>query len=290
MQFHLLHTNSLSTIPSASGIEIVGNDIYVMGDDSPWLFRLDKKFEVKEKIPIGNVSAAVKGKTAKEQKPDLEAMIVYGNELLLLGSGSRSPQRDVLLSVDLISKKVRRYPLAEFYDALCAAAGFSRRDLNIEAAALIGERLFLFNRGKNRIAILDVQEFLTHVQHKGPLPEMEIVPVTLPLISGMQAGFSGACSTPDGSHLVFCASAENTSNWIDDGEILGSFIGAFSPAEIRDSFRPACVRITGENAETLSVKVESVAVQSASARKLSMLLVTDNDRSGSELIEAGLLL
>lgn len=286
MQFTLKSRKTLKNIPSASGIEILGKDIYIMGDDSPWLFRLNNKFEVVEKFPIGDLGAEKGGKIPKQEKPDLEAMVAFGEDLLLFGSGSLSPKRDVLLRVNPTTHLVRKYSLLKFYDDLCAAAKFARKDLNIEAAAIIEEDLLLFNRGKNRIFRINIQALLTHAEGTGPVPAAKIFPVTLPALNGIEAGFSGATTGPDMKQIIFTASVENTPNWIDDGEILGSFVGCFPVSELKDSLVPGCVAITDAEKNILKIKVEAVtADKPISPNTFHLLLATDNDLSTSDLLE-----
>lgn len=289
MRLTLLNQKILSNIPSASGIEITGDKIYVIGDDSPCLFRLNEKFEVQEKIPIGDVKAAVNGKIPKPLKLDLEAMAAFGEELLLFGSGSKSPQRDVLVRVNIDSKKVIRHSLAQFYDGICTAAKMARADLNLEAAVILREKLLLFNRGKNFIFRTDVKKFLAHTEHGGPIPAVEIFRASLPSLNGIEAGFSGAALTPDKNQIAFCASVENTPNWIDDGEILGSFVGVFSPDELNNLFRPLCVPITDKGKNIVKIKAEAMTVQSViGANMMRVLIATDNDESGSGFLEGEL--
>lgn len=260
-----------------------------MGDDSPWIFKLNEKFEITEKIRIGDVSAAVKGKIPKSQKPDLEAMACFGDELLLFGSGSKSPQRDVLLKVNTITKAVSKYSLLHFYDTLCEASKITRNDLNIEAAAIASENILLFNRGKNIIFKINISELLLHAEGKSKMPPIELFHATLPVLNGLEAGFSGAALTPDGKQVLFTASVENTPNWIDDGEILGSFLGIIPLSELRDSIKPAYMKITDIEKNILKVKAEAVAVRSVDPTgKLQILIATDNDESDSELLEAEL--
>jgi hypothetical protein len=51
-QFSLQNRHTLVAIPSASGMAVVGEFIYVVGDNSPWLFKLDKSFELVERIAL----------------------------------------------------------------------------------------------------------------------------------------------------------------------------------------------------------------------------------------------
>ncbi len=224
MKCTLLSRTILEGIPSASGIEKVGDTIYIMGDDSPWLFWMNERYEITGKIPVADVSAAVKGKIPKPVKPDLEAMALFRNELLLFGSGSKSPQRDVLVRVNIISKKASTYSLVQFYDHLCTAAKITRDDLNIEAAVIFNTSLLLFNRGNNCIYETDIEALLAFSSGAENMPSVKIFRITLPMLQEIQAGFSGACLSTDSQQIIFTASVENTPNWVDDGEILGSFI------------------------------------------------------------------
>ena len=289
MQFTFLNRKSLPEIPSASGIEVVGDSMYVMSDDSPWLFKLNKKLEIIEKLQVADILSAVGGKIPKGQKQDLEAMASFEGDLLLFGSGSKSPQRDVLIMIKTETHETKKHSLTQFYDSLCQSADFKRDDLNIEAAAIVEHTLYLFNRGKNRIFRFNVQQFFAHVENDAPLPLAEICRVTLPALNGLEAGFSGATTAPNSKYIVFTASVENTPNWIDDGEILGSFVGLFPLGEFKESFVPDCIAVTDSERHVLKIKVESVAVQEISSPGIiHLLMVTDTDGDSSELIEAEL--
>lgn len=287
MHLTLLKRKTLRDIPSASGLEIMGNDIYIMSDDSPWLFRLNQKFEVLDKIQVGDVSVAAEGKIPKPFKSDLEAMAVFEQGFLLFGSGSKSPQRDVLVQLNTNQPlDIKKYSLTKFYDAICLSAGFPRKDLNIEAAVIIDDTLYLFNRGKNRIIKINARDFLEYAKGFKEIPAFKIYSITLPSLNGLVAGFSGACSTPDGKQIIFTASVENTSNWIDDGEVCGSFVGIITIVELKDNFRPDCVAMTDKENNILKIKVESVAVHhSISSDSLRLLMVTDTDGAASEVME-----
>src|SRR4051812_48751602 len=105
MKLTLLSRQILHNIPSASGIEIINNSIYVIGDNSPWLFILDDKYQLKGKWQIAPTENLTEGKIPKPLKPDFEAMtgITWNSEkgLLIFGSGSKSPERDVLVWVNV---------------------------------------------------------------------------------------------------------------------------------------------------------------------------------------------
>lgn len=288
MNLVILSRKILPAIPSASGIEVTRNGIFILGDDSPWIFRMNERFEIEEKIQIVDVPSSAEGKIPKKIKPDLEAMTSMESDLLLFGSGSKSPQRDVMIRMNTSRPyRTEKYSLAEFYNSLCNAANLTRNELNIEAAAIINETLFLFNRGKNRIFKTNTVELLSFLEEKGPIPVSEVFCVTLPSLNNIEAGFSGATISPDSKEIIFTASIENTPNWIDDGEVLGSFVGIFPLSNLKDNFCPDCLPVTGKEKNILKIKIESIAVQSTiSPNTLHLLLVTDDDKSSSELIEA----
>lgn len=283
----------LSDIPSASGIEIVGNKFYIVGDDSPWVFKLNDRFEIEKKIQIADIPTSG-NKIPKIFKLDMEAMASLGKgentELLLFGSGSKSPERDVLLRIKTASPyTVKKYSIVQLYENLCMCSGLIREELNLEAAAVIENTLFLFNRGKNIVFKLNALDFLSYLENNGIAPIVEVLRITLPSLNGREIGFSGASSVPDLQEIVFTASAENTTNWIDDGEILGSFVGILSLDELQDGFCPACIAVKDLSNNILKIKIESVAVyRIISPKKLHLLLVTDDDGTTSELIEAEL--
>lgn len=107
--------------------------------------------------------------------------------------------------------------------------------------------------------------------------------IDLPEIDGVKAGFSGATSDVENKRILFSASVENTSNWVDDGAVLGSFIGVIVPDEIQHHYTPLCTLIQ-EN-EPLLVKVESLTVITSSTESTKVAAVTDSDGSESEVIE-----
>ncbi len=64
----------LSEVPSASGLEHIGDDYYVIGDNAPWVFVLDRSFHKTSKFSLGTYSATEGGVMTKSAKHDFEAM------------------------------------------------------------------------------------------------------------------------------------------------------------------------------------------------------------------------
>ena len=91
----VLSEGTIPGLPSASAVEIVGDTAYVIGDDSPFLYRLDAATLVPTgRIALFDTAEFATGRIRKRDKPDLEALAALrwpdGRVgLLLLGSGSQ---------------------------------------------------------------------------------------------------------------------------------------------------------------------------------------------------------
>ncbi|UJH92256.1 hypothetical protein LZ575_06780 [Antarcticibacterium sp. 1MA-6-2] len=292
VEFKLLEINELNEIPSASGIEETRNGRYIIGDNSPWLFKLNKNNEVIDRISLLPERTLPDSIFEKLVKPDFEAMTKVdpeGNVLLIFGSGSKSPERDVLVEVNLSSEEIvpKEFSITEIYDGLRAAAEIPSEHLNIEAAEVVEDDLYLFNRGKNLIAKYSLSTFRRYLEEKGEVPLPEIIRFKLPEIQGIESGFSGASYIEGAEIIVFTATVENTANWIDDGEVLGSFIGAFKINDLSVNNTPASALIQ-QGGKSLMIKVESVTVLSEKEGEAELLLVTDSDGGVSEILRGTL--
>lgn len=272
----------LDNIPSGSGISKINDLYYVIGDDSPYLFVCNSQFEIVKKIAITSTSGVSNGRISKPQKADLEAMeLISENEIVIFGSGSKSPQRDSFIRV-LLGKeiKIETYSLTKFYEFLKSLTILADSELNIEAIAYKDDRLYLFNRKKNIMVSLKYTDLLAYVKGgDNPLPAVQTNTYTLPQINNIEAGFSGAISLKNESKIVFTASVEDTNNAYDDGEILGSFVGII---DIEDNTIDYC-RIP-EIKEKL--KVESITIdEEMSSNRTKVTLITDSDKGKSSLIK-----
>ncbi|WP_029036995.1 DUF6929 family protein [Salinimicrobium xinjiangense] len=285
MNFELFEVKKLDRIPSASGLAKYKAFYYVLGDDSPHLFKLNPGFEVVEKILL--FQDEPRERIPKPEKPDFEALelIPENNELIGFGSGSLSPQRDRMIKIKLDKElKVETFSLTVFYTFLKDLDIMQHSELNIEAAALCKDRLHLFNRRKNIIFSLCFSEFMAALESGSFLPPVNALEFSLPEINGIEAGFSGATVSPSGKLVVTC-SVENTPNAYDDGEVLGSFVGISSGVKNGIFESLSWTRIASEEA----FKVESVSVErEISATELELVMVTDSDGAESVIIKGRL--
>jgi len=289
MQFNLTKHTELKGIPSGSGIIYANDSYYIIGDDSPTLFVLNKDLDVVKRIALQDIHLEEGNRIPKPLKADYEAMeLIHENELVIFGSGSKSPQRDVFVRVLLEDEpKIETYTITDFYNHLKSLEALADSELNIEATAFSNDILYLFNRNKNVVIFFRYDELLAYVQGDGSFPSIQTKHITLPKLNGIEAGFSGAVALKNEPKILFTASVENTSNAYDDGEILGSYIGMLDITKnFADNNIPYC--LVEDTKEKL--KVESISViNEASEGKAEVVLITDNDKGASELIK-GLLL
>lgn len=288
MQLKLLSRKVLNGIPSASGIELYKDKLYIIGDDACWLFILNKSGNLLEKIPLLKKKKLSNKPISKKHKPDLEAMtfVKYKGEniLLIFGSGSKPEKREKLFMVYPDRKhKVEKYSLADLYVEL---VGKKKKvsTLNIEAAAANNSSVYLLHRGniskKNIVFNFSLKEFAAYIlkeKKKAPVSGFRVC--RLPHINSIPAGFSGA-SMLDENRILFSASVENTEDEIDDGEILGSFIGIHN-TETKELHSTSLKK----GPKPLPLKIESVCLLHSHGDKHTLLAVTDSDGGDSELLE-----
>jgi len=288
MEFTVFERISVDTIPSGSGIIKTGNTYHIIGDDSPYLFSLNSEFEVITKSPLLDLLSISDNRILKSEKPDFEALELIGqHELVVFGSGSKSPQRDVFVRIELgDSMKIEKYEISGFYDNLRNLPIFNNSELNIEASAFHNNRIYLFNRRKNLIIQFDYPELLAYLRGEAAFPDPVIQEFDLPTINGIEAGFSGATTLQGEPTIIFTASVENTDNAYDDGEILGSYVGLIdiSDHHIAESFQYCQIPNEGAN-----LKVESVSVEKeVELGKAELVLITDDDK-GNSIVLKGIL-
>lgn len=292
MDVSVMSRQVLRDVKSASGLEVMDKTLYVIGDNSPWLYKINNLYKVEGRQPIAPVEGLEDGVIPKSNKPDFEAMAIAekanGKEFFIFGSGSKSPQRDKMITVSLENGEVKSYSLEPFYKKLKETAHLTDESLNIEGAIVKDGELFLFNRGENLILKYELEDLEDYLAGNRDTPSPEVFLIELPEIKGIKAGFSGAALVPGEDKALFTASVEDTEDWIKDGEVLGSFVGMIPLKRLKNGLRPDCVRLA-DNGKPLNIKVESLAVFYPTLHDdLRLLLVTDSDGGDSELLEANL--
>ncbi|MEJ2595175.1 MAG: hypothetical protein P8100_08650 [bacterium] len=289
------HLDSLS---SASGVVYANSTYYVVGDDNPWLYRLNENLESAQWIRLSVTDSLVDGRTPKSLKADFECMeklIIDGHEyLIFLSSGSMEITRDTADIVDILTGKlVKKRNIRPLFQRIKETAGITGEDeINIEGLAITREMVYLFHRGNisgNLVIAINTRHFYNYLTESGSsVPEFGLLPFSLPAYEGTTAGFSGACATPDEKYLVFTASMEKTVDVYHDGTITGSYIGLIPLDEI--SAGTFYATLMKKDGEILPKKLEGVAVHDVTGNIAHLLVVADNDDGTSDLYEVELLL
>jgi hypothetical protein len=228
-------------VASASGVVRRGDFAYVIGDDELFL----AVFALSAAEQPGSLRRALAGELPLDHdargdaKPDLEVLTVlppFGGHpfgaLLGLGSGS-GPGRDRgfvwALEVDGgLRGEARAVDLAPLYERLADHI----EQLNIEGASVLGDKLWLLQRGGGSaeeagiVAELALDKVMASLRDDLRLDPHELAALRaydLGTLDGVPVTFSDA--TPVAQELlVFTASAES-----EDGAIRGSLVGTLDP-------------------------------------------------------------
>ena len=222
-------------ISSASGVARRGDFVYVIGDDelSLAVFRLSQP-------AAGALRKALDGALPDDpdararEKADLEALTLLPpfegwpfGALLGLGSGS-GPGRDRAFAWRLAADgSLDGDPVQLDMEPVYSLLREHDPELNIEGAAVMGDRLWLLHRGntergENLVAELALADVLDSVREDREIDCDELAAVRaydLGDLDGVPLAFSDATPIAD-QLLVFTASAEKES-----GEIHGSVVG-----------------------------------------------------------------
>lgn len=270
--------------PSASGIEFVNEQVYIIGDDAAYMLILDDKLKPKDSIALYSYH---KNRIAKAIKPDLEAVaVVSNNTLLLLGSGSSAPHRNIAWLVNPVTKQKDSIRLDTFYQRL---HHYGINEINMEGACSIPGSFIMANRGnkgypKNHL-LLTSTTFL-QAQQQAPISTILVGSNT---DSTVFNGVSGMTYAPKSDRLLLTVSTEDTRNSLDDGAIGKSYLWiienmsgkkkwkAINPDKVID-LEKLDNRFNGQ-------KIESVCLIKETNRFLHLLLAADNDNGSSTLFK-----
>lgn len=276
----------LKNIPSASGIEFIDGSLYLSGDDSPTLFKLDPNTYSVQKTFAIHKDHGSKRNIEKPVKPDFEAMTSFiknGKEqIMILGSGGIEGYREELVLFDLQKTDTIKRSVQSFYKEIIKQKNIPRAALNIEAAMVHQEDLYLFNRGINFIIKTKLQDLIS-ASGSEKSPAFRIFDVNLPVHGKVRAGFSGACLI-NNEYFAFTATLEDTENFILDGTVMGSYIGLTRFEDLKNGMTVSPKPLTVKGT-TLLQKLESIALKKAEHSSLELYAVSDNDNGSSGLFE-----
>lgn len=293
LKVQVINHTFFQDLPSASGIEKYKGSTFIVGDDSPWLFVLDENNEMTKKVQLSAIDSMVNNRTPKGLKADFEAIeklsINDVEHLMVISSGSSEITRDTAYLISATPKwTIAKRNLRPLYEEIKKAAHISGKDeINVEGIAIHTKNTYLLHRGNvsgNFIAVLDTDQLVNYISNASDyIPEVSVFYFDLPVYKNQKSGFSGACITPDGKNMLFTASLEETADVLNDGKVLGSFIGIIDLEKLAESKFEA--KLVQEDGEVLPKKLEGITVKSWSKNKMNVLVACDNDDGSSDLFE-----
>lgn len=302
MQLNILKHETLSNIPSGSGIELVNGIIYIIGDDSEILFGLNHELRVIHQVELFKAPEKKDGRIPKPLKTDFESMVSFDingyPHLFVAGSGSVLPQRGMGYLVKLPTSYNKKHlvwekDLNSLYRLITSHPDFESPELNIEASFVAKDHFYFINRAGQQLIRYPLPEMIEFLQgHTESTPFPEIFLLEIPTLNGLTFACSGACYFNDTVYIT--ASCEDTDNAYDDGEILGSAIGTFSidalPERGRDKITSNTIKVEnmtpvlGNDGKSLISKWESICIyEQDKDGTLATLAVADPDNGTSEL-------
>jgi len=253
-KIQLLTFLTIQGIGAASGIVFHNNSLFIVSDNSGYLFeqKIDSQHLIKHALVAGT-SVNIE----KKRKPDFEAITLKENELHVFGSGSTS-NRNKKVVFDIDSKKITEIDFSETYSDLKKVAHFTDDDLNIEGALYHQDHLFLFQRGNGLTAKNGIFKIYNST--------IKFHPITLPKIKHVETSFTDAILI--GDKIYFLAAAEDTISTYEDGEVLGTIMGIMNVATLE-------IEKTIQLSPTH--KLEGLTLFKKTEKELTFLLCEDND-------------
>jgi hypothetical protein len=198
--------------------------------------------------------------------------------LLAFGSGSL-PLREVVAVIDPNAARAEFIGLMTFCQRLRDALELGPSELNIEGAALVGDRLRFFQRRPSATIDVDVHAFVDWLfdAREAPSPPLSNrKSFELGARHGVPYGFTDA-AVLDAERIVFCAAAEDTEDPVEDGMLLGSLIG------IIDGDAVSVSEIVDVDDKPLALKAEGIAVDPLRPGRLWLVHDGDDAETPAEL-------
>lgn len=209
-------------LSAASGVVVRGSRLYVVSDDELALGVFDTSGRRLGLAPLSDERLPEDPVERKAAKADLEALAeLPDGTLLALGSGATARrERGWVWPLDGAAREIS---LSTLYTALRRELD----DLNIEGAAVVGDRIWLAQRGNGAHGC----DALIELALADPIPAEPLAIhrcAELGDVNGVPLTLSDLAPLPDG-RLLFCAVAEDTDSTYYDGPCVGAAVGIIRP-------------------------------------------------------------
>ncbi len=270
-----MHQNDLAVfakvkgVGSASGLFLAQDLLYIIGDNSGYLYAYHLADQKLERIPLLPGKRMLEN-IPKKDKPDFEVLCHHNGVLYILGSGSEA-NRNLMIEYHLRTKEIVRYDLSALYHNIKQATLIDDANLNIEGAIFTGEEWFLFNRGNGNSAKNGIIKIVG--KHLLKADKMEFFPIMLQKTNHLVASFTDAILHQN--QIYFIAAVEDTNSTFNDGEILGSYMGSIDAKTLRLNYTK---KISEHQ------KFEGISFFKQDANGIEFLLCEDRDTESLETI------
>ena len=279
---NVISYKKLDNFASGSGMAFFNNFFYIVGDDDPYLTKVNNEGEIIVKWQLWDTTNVQNGRINKKVKHDFEAMSLFpfkqDTVFLIFGSGSVTPTRDLIYTFNPSTEKLSHLEGEAFFTWLKQAAELTDEEINLEGACFSNDKLFLFNRHNNEVYTLSASNFLKFIE-EGETSNLTLEKnhFILPTYKGDTARFSGASIIEGENKILFSASIETTDQWEDDGDILGSFIGVIKLNEFDAKTPYFCKPVYQNDSTRFEGKIEALHGFTTENDKLSIYFITDDD-------------
>ncbi len=252
----------LKGVGAASGLILKQQLLYIIGDNSAFLYQYDLMKKKLDKIKI-LPDLILAENIPKKDKLDFEALCEHENTVYLLGSGSTT-KRNLMVAYHLETQKVLQKDLSILYGKLKKKFLIDDDNLNIEGAIFNGKEWYLFNRGngnakKNGIFKLGGPDLNHPIQ-------LAFTSMVLLQTNEVVVSFTDAILHHD--QIYFLAAAEDTKSTYEDGEIKGSYLGCIDAKTLQLDF----IKQISTNK-----KLEGITFYKENANHLEFLVCEDRD-------------
>ena len=255
-KIQLLPFSEIRGIGAASGVVFHNNSLFIISDNSSFLYHYNLSDKILDKIKLFEDSQE---SIAKKDKADFEAITLFDNKLYIFGSGS-TKRRNNSVTFHLENKEVKEKDLSKIYKRLIESISIADNELNIEGVIITADTIYFFQRGNGTNA----QNGVFCYDKKSKMVQFRLI--TLPNINGIQATFTDAILV-EGT-IYFLAAAENTTSTYNDGEIEGSLIGSIDLMTLQ---LKSHIQISTKH------KFEGLTLYKKTAIQIELLLCEDND-------------
>ena len=272
---------NILSVSSASACEQISNSIFIVGDDSPYLYRFDLSFRNVDSILIYPAKYSIANRVDKEKKHDYESMtsVQWNGQqaLFILGSGSKKARQKGLIYL-LNDNKIIHLDLHRFYLALAAQMGIDQSELNCEGMTLQNDQLILANKPTNALISISWKQFISFVSKKSPSCDVRVYKLNLPSRNQHVIQLTGLDFSSDGT-LYFTAYSNNGAK---PGQIYPkprAIIGTVNLSNLENVNKPIYTELT----PSLALKIEGISMLKKTQGNNDFILVSDGENEISHL-------